>query len=184
MSKTVERDKSDASDARICQLLQELRELWKVRQTEINEQWVRTLPFADYVVDRWEKARILGFGKRSSIYDSSIVIGDVNVDEHTWIGPFTLLDGSGGLTIGSYCSISTGVQIYSHDTTKWAISGGTAPYEYAPTTIENNCYIGPNTIISKGVTIGEGSIIGANSYVDHSWPKGSRIAGNPADSIR
>ena len=78
---------------------------------EVDKKWKRTLPFGDYFVDRWEKANELGFGKGTSIYDSAIVIGDVKVGENTWIGPNVILDGSGGLQIGSWCSISAGVQI-------------------------------------------------------------------------
>ena len=110
-----------------------------------------SLPFGDYIVDRWEKAKNLGFGEGSSIYDSAIVIGDVKVGKNTWIGPFTVLDGTGGLEIGDTCSISAGVQIYTHDTVEWAISGGKHPKEQAPVQIGNRCYIGPNSIISKGV---------------------------------
>lgn len=89
-------------------LLSELKNLWLARRREVTEKFNRTLPFADYIVDRWEKARELGFGEGASIYDSSLVLGDVKVGHDTWIGPFfTVLDGSGsGLTIGSHCSMS------------------------------------------------------------------------------
>jgi acetyltransferase-like isoleucine patch superfamily enzyme len=159
--------------------IDELRDDWKQLQKEIHSQWKRTLPFGDYIVDRWEKARLLGFGRGSSIYDSSLVFGDVKVGENTWIGPFTILDGSGGLEIGQYCSISAGVQIYSHDSVKWALSGGQEKYELAPTKIGSRCYIGPNTIIVKGVTIGDGCIIGANSLVLSEIPAGRKAFGNP-----
>lgn len=142
-------------------------------------QWQRCLPFADLLVDRWEKAKALGFSEGVSIYDSSYVFGDVKVGAHTWIGPFTILDGSAGLTIGSHCSISAGVQIYTHDSVHWAVSGGKVPYEYAPVAIGDNCYIGPNAIIAKGVTIGSGSIIGAGSLVLHSIPANSKAYGSP-----
>ena len=57
-----------------------------------------------------------------------LVIGDVKVGSHTWIGPNVILDGSGGgLEIGDYCSIDAGAQIYTHDTVMWAISGGQVP---------------------------------------------------------
>src|SRR3954469_179483 len=93
----------------------QLKAFWQQRREDVHARFERTLPFGDYVVDRWEKARLLGFGEGSSIYDSALVIGAVEVGAHSWIGPGTVLDGSGGLRIGAYCSISAGVQIYSHD---------------------------------------------------------------------
>jgi acetyltransferase-like isoleucine patch superfamily enzyme len=160
-------------------MYKKLLQFWSIRQQEVNERWGRTLPFGDYVVDRWDKARLLGFGKGASIYDSAVVFGNVTVGCNTWIGPFTVLDGSGGLSIGSNCSISAGVQIYTHDSVKWAVSGGAAPYEQASTVIGDNCYIGPNTIIAKGVTVGNGCIIGANSLVLQDIPSGKKAFGTP-----
>lgn len=145
----------------------------------MDRQYRRTLPFADYIVDRWEKARALGFGEGTSIYDSVLVLGDVRVGPKTWIGPFCVLDGSGGLKIGANCSISAGAQIYSHDSVRWAVSGGKEPYSYAPTQIGDECYIGPNVVISKGVTIGRNCIIGANSLVIENVPDGMKAAGTP-----
>lgn len=161
-------------------LLAQLKQFWLIRQQEVNQHFNRTLPLADYVVDRWEKARILGFGEGSSIYDCSLVLGDVQVGEHTWIGPFTILDGSGdSLVIGSHCSISAGVQIYTHDTVARSLSGGKAPIVTAPTKIGSNCYIGPNTVIAKGVTIGDGVVIGAHSLVLKDIPARSKAFGTP-----
>lgn len=161
------------------ELLAGLRELWRSRREEVHARYRRSLPLGDYIVDRWEKGRTLGFGDGASVYDSVLVLGDVRVGRETWIGPFVVLDGSGGLEIGSHCSISAGVQIYSHDSVRWAISGGTAPYERARTTIGDRCYVGPNTVVAKGVAIGDGCIIGANSLVLHDVPAGSRAFGSP-----
>lgn len=161
-------------------LLSDLKNLWLVRRSEVSEKFNRTLPFADYIVDRWEKAKALGFGEGTSIYDSSLVLGDVKVGHDTWIGPFTVLDGSGGgLTIGSHCSISAGVQIYTHDTVDRSLSGGVAPVVHARTAIGSNCYIGPNAVIAKGVTIGDRVVIGANSLVLNDIPAGMKAFGTP-----
>lgn len=164
-------------------MLDQLKEFFRGRRDEVHRRWNRTLPLGDYVVDRWEKARLLGWGEGTSVYDSCLVLGDVRVGAKTWIGPFTVLDGSGGLEVGDNCSISAGVQVYSHDSVQWAVSGGVAPYEYRPTRIGSRCYIGPNTVIAAGVTIGDGAVIGANSFVRGDVQAGMKAAGSPCRVI-
>lgn len=158
----------------------QLREMYVSLRREMTEKWQRCLPLAEMLSDRWEKAAYLGFGAGSSIYDSSYVYGDVQVGMDTWVGPNTILDGSGGLVIGDHCSISAGVQIYTHDSVDWATSGGKAGITRQPVVIGSYCYIGPNTIIAKGVTIGDGCVIGAMSLVLSDIPAGSKAWGNPA----
>lgn len=170
-------------DPRQTELFKALTELWNMLQADENDKRHRTLSFSDYLVDRWERARLLGFGKGTSIYDSSLVYGDVKVGDHAWIGPFTILDGTGGLEIGSYCSISAGVHIYTHDTVRWAVTAGKAKRETQPTKIGSRCYIGPNTIVAKGVTIGDGCIIGATSLVLNDIPRNSKAYGTPCKVV-
>ncbi len=159
---------------------------WELHQElrqEIKTRWNRAVPYADELFDRWERASFLGFGEGASIYDSSLILGDVKVGEDTWVGPFTILDGQGGLMIGRNCSISAGVQIYTHDTVKWALTGGKAEHESHPVQIEDCCYIGPMSIVSKGVTIGKHSVVGANSFVNKDVPPFSIAVGSPARLI-
>lgn len=161
-------------------LFASLRAFWRDRRSDLDARWHRTLPFGDYVVDRWEKAQALGWGEGASVYDNVLVLGDVHVGANTWIGPNTILDGSGGLTIGDWCNVSAGAQIYTHDTVRHVLSGGEAVAERAPTVIGNRVYLGPNVVVSKGVTIGDGCVIGANSLVTHDIPGGSKAWGTPA----
>jgi acetyltransferase-like isoleucine patch superfamily enzyme len=165
---------------RLDTLFRDLQALHVRRRGEILQDFVRSVPLADELTDRWERARFLGFGEGSSIYDSCLVIGAVQVGVHTWIGPQTILDGSGGLSVGDYCSISAGVQLYSHDTVAWALSGGRRERTLAPTSVGNCCYLGPNVIVAKGVAIGNHCLIGANSLVNRSLPSNTIAVGTPA----
>lgn len=54
----------------------------------------------------------------------------------------------------------------------------------APIVIEDDVFIGMNCLILKGVTIGQGTVIGAGSVVTKSVPACVIVAGNPARVIR
>jgi acetyltransferase-like isoleucine patch superfamily enzyme len=155
-----------------------LRAFFHLQRKTIREKFNRVLPFGDYVSDRWEKAEFLHFGENSSIYDSSLVYGDVQVGRNVWIGPFTILDGSGGLlTIGDNCHISAGVQIYTHDTVDHVLHDGAITK--GAVTIGSRCYIGPNSVIAKGVSIGDNVVVGANSFVNKDIASNNKGFGTP-----
>jgi acetyltransferase-like isoleucine patch superfamily enzyme len=154
-------------------LLSELR-------AEMKQKFKRHVSLQDLLSDRWETARFYGFGEGSSCYNNVLILGDVRVGAHTWIGPNVILDGSGGLTIGDHCDISAGAQLYTHHTVERVTSRGERPVQYAPTTIGSGVYIGPNCVIQMGVTIGDGAVIGAMSFVNRDVPAHSRVAGVPA----
>lgn len=155
----------------------------KLLRGYMAKRWDRNLPVGELLSDRWARAKELGFGRDSSIYDSAIVLGEVEVGESTWIGPQVILDGTGGLKIGAFCSISAGVQIYSHDSVQWSLSRGKLPMEHAATSIGSRCYLGPGVIVSKGVKIGEGAVIGAGSVVLSDIPAGMKAVGTPCKVI-
>jgi len=53
-----------------------------------------------------------------------------------------------------------------------------------PVYIDNNCWIGFNVIILKGVRIGEGAVVAAGSVVTKDIPAFTLVGGNPARHIR
>ncbi len=50
--------------------------------------------------------------------------------------------------------------------------------------VEENCWLGTNVVIDGNITIGRGSVVGANSVVRHSLPPFSVAVGAPAKIVR
>lgn len=171
-------------DADIKQLHEQLIRLHHHLREQTQAEYQRINPFYEDLFD-WKERGAYRFGpdKNITLYNTATVVGDVEVGENTWIGPYSSLDGTGGLKIGRFCSISAAVHIVSHDTVKWALTGGKAPYEYAPIVIGDCCFIGTGAMITKGVTIGHHCVIGANAVVTKDIPDYSIAVGAPARVI-
>ena len=172
--------KLTGEESKILQILITLQSKFR---SHSYKNYKRINPFFEDIADWKQKGKYWTGKDNITIYDSATLNGDVQIGENTWIGAFCSLDGTGGLTIGKNCSISASVYLLTHDTVKWAISGGKHPYEYAAVSIGDNCFIGTNSIILKGVTLGKGCVVGAGSVVTKSFPENSKIAGNPAKKI-
>jgi acetyltransferase-like isoleucine patch superfamily enzyme len=93
------------------------------------------------------------------------------------------------IKIGSGCLLGADVTIVDTDFHPIRPAEGR---RYAPpperrsshaVSIQNNVFIGTGATILKGVTVGQGSVIGAQSVVAHDVPEFSIVAGNPARVI-
>lgn len=154
------------------------------QDAQLREHWKRSLPLGDTLDDRWGRAERLGFAEGASIYNSTVVLGDVKVGEGTWVGPFVVLDGyHSPLSIGAWNTVCAGVQIYTHDSVRWALSGGQAEYDHSPTSIGDRCYLGPNVVVARGVTVGDMAVVGANAFVNRNVEERTVVAGAPAKPI-
>jgi len=167
-------------DERVDEWLVLIREFLSVLARRKKRLFDRRVSVGDLLTERGENAAAYGFGNGSTMYDNALVLGDVRVGKNTWIGPGCILDGSGGpLEIGDWCSISAGVQIYTHNTVKRSISLGELPVDCASTKIGHGVYIGPNSIVQMGVSIGDKAVVGANSLVNRNIPSGVKAFGSP-----
>ena len=123
--------------------------------------------------------------------NSQVIIGD-----NTFIGASTIICAK-SISIGNDVLISWGCTIVDHnshslhsslrlnDVANWM--KGYKNWEHVqitPITIQNKVWLGFNVIVLKGVTIGEGSIVGAGSVVTKDIPPYTIVAGNPARVIR
>lgn len=91
------------------------------------------------------------------------------------------------IDIGDNVLITKGVTFLTHDSGNWVFRHKDRykkTMKFGRIKIEKNCYIGTRTIIMPGVTIGEGSIIGAGSIVTKDISPGSVAAGVPAKYIK
>jgi acetyltransferase-like isoleucine patch superfamily enzyme len=112
------------------------------------------------------------------------VVGEPTVGEGTWIGAFTVIDASGGLTIGRGCDISSGVHIYTHSSARRCVSGRRfAEVERRPVTIGDHVFVGAGAIINMGVTIGDEAVVGAGAVVTADVPARAIVGGVPARQI-
>lgn len=97
------------------------------------------------------------------------------------------------IEIGSNVLIASNVQIYTatHPTAvkermaqEWSEGKAICNTYALPVRIEDNTWIGGGAILLPGVTIGEGSVIGAGSVVTRSVPQGCVAVGNPCRVIK
>ncbi|WP_051639708.1 DapH/DapD/GlmU-related protein [Cellulomonas sp. URHE0023] len=112
------------------------------------------------------------------------VVGTPQIGAGTWIGAFTVVDGSGGLTIGEGCDISSGVHIYTHSSVRRCVSGRRfTEVERKPVSIGDRVFIGANAVVNMGVTIGDEAVVGAGAVVTTDVAPRTVVAGVPARAV-
>ena len=125
------------------------------------------------------------FGNRVSIQENVLINanrGHVTIGDNSWLGPFSLVYGNGGVEIGcnvmvaSHCAINT----VSHNFSKTDIPMNAQGTYCDPVIIEDDVWIGTAAVILQGVRIGYGSIIGAGAVVTKSIEPLSIALGVPA----
>lgn len=87
------------------------------------------------------------------------------------------------ITIGNNCAITNGVRIFTHGGARVARMKYPDFDVFGKVTIGDWVYIGTNSLIMPGVTIGDGALIAAGSVVTKSIPSGVVVGGNPAKII-
>ena len=109
------------------------------------------------------------------------IVGEPVVGSGTWIGAFTVIDASGGLTIGAGCDDSGTAEIYTHSTARRCVSGRRYPdVDRAPVVIGDRVYLGAGAIVQMGVTIGDEAVVAAGAVVTADVPPRTMVAGIPA----
>jgi acetyltransferase-like isoleucine patch superfamily enzyme len=86
--------------------------------------------------------------------------------------------------IGNNVAIAPGVTFITHDGASFVFRDEFPALRYfGKITIEDNCFIGGGSMITAGVRIGKGSIVGPLSVVLRDVKPGSMVIGNPAIQV-
>lgn len=112
--------------------------------------------------------------------------GRIVIEEGVGISNATLVSDE-SITIGAYSNLGGGVKVYDtdfHSLDSHVRLNGDADIKSMPIVIGKRVFVGGHSIILKGVTIGDDSVIGAGSVVAKNVPAGEIWAGNPARFIR
>jgi acetyltransferase-like isoleucine patch superfamily enzyme len=131
-------------------------------------------------------------GNNSRIDDFCIVSGNIKIGRHVHITPQCLLaGGEKGIFIEDFCTLAYGVKIFtqSDDYSGEFMVNSTIPREFkkeykAKINILRQTIIGAGSIIMPGVTLGEGTSIGAMSLILSSTDSWSIYFGVPGKMIK
>jgi acetyltransferase-like isoleucine patch superfamily enzyme len=125
--------------------------------------------------------------------------GDIEIGEWCFVGPGSRIWSAASIRIGNRVLISHNVNV--HDSDSHPLDAAERHEQYveivqsghprqagsiraAPVVIGDDAWIGFNSTVLKGVTIGPGAIVAAGSVVTGDVPPWSVVAGNPATVVR
>lgn len=149
------------------------------------ETLLASLPNGPFYLLRvwWWQRKGYAIGKRTVIHRNVYFLGSVTVGNGTSISNNCFLNGcEAGIRIGDKVMIAPNCVLvaFDHDYRDLSIPMIDQPWINAPIEIEDDVWIGANCTITKGVRLGRGSIVGANSVVTKDVEPYAIVGGVPA----
>ena len=126
------------------------------------------------------------------LYQRNIIVarygGKIEIGEHCGISGSTIYSWN-SIEIGNHTRIGANCKIIDNDfhPVELEYRHKSLNEEYtrrSPIVIGDDCFIGMNSIILKGTTLGNNVIVGAGSVVHGKFPDNVIIAGNPAKIVK
>ena len=126
-------------------------------------------------------------GQQSTIEDYCVVnngVGDVLVGANSRVGIGSILIGP--VSVGNQVIIAQHVVIsgLNHGYQDIHVPIRLQPVNILPVVLDDECWVGSNSVITAGVQIGKHAIVAAGSVVTKNVPAFSVVAGNPARVIK
>jgi acetyltransferase-like isoleucine patch superfamily enzyme len=137
------------------------------------------------------------------VFESSC--GQITVGDGVFINSGTMVISRSSVAIGNGVTIAWDCVIYDHDSHSLDYRDRIADHDQqlidfptgnmianknwdtvttAPIAIQDNAWLGFGVVVLKGVTIGEGAVVGARAVVTRDVPPWTIAAGNPARVVK
>ncbi len=134
-------------------------------------------PYTEITVDKGAK---LSIGKMFKMRDGSKLRvrkgAECMIGNHVSVNSNNVIACHEKIVVGDNVEFSPNVQIYDHDHDFRHSDGlSSLHYKTAPVVIGNNVWIGANSVILRGTTIGDDCVVGAGSVVKGDYPAGTVI---------
>ncbi len=110
-------------------------------------------------------------------------LGRISIGDYTIVNPGVRITSASSIDVGHSCMLAMNAYLSDanwHDVHHRIF----APGETAPIVLRDNVWVGDSALITKGVTVGENSIVGAWSVVTKDVPDNVIVAGNPAKIVK
>ncbi|WP_166647975.1 DapH/DapD/GlmU-related protein [Hymenobacter sp. UV11] len=136
------------------------------------------------------KTRFATCGNNVDIHLSCNILAPayLSIGNNSSVGAYTTIFAGFGVSIGKNCLISTNCGISSVNHIQEAYiryEGDSAEATGSkPVIIGDNVWLGMNTCVLPGITIGDNSIVGAGSVVTKNIPSNEIWVGNPARFVK
>jgi len=108
----------------------------------------------------------------------------LSIGKETYVGRSVLFDLKERIEIGERATVAMRCAFITHTNAGPSRVSKTLPVSAAPIRINDDAYLGANTTVLQGVSIGEQAVVGAGSVVLHDVPSFTLAAGNPCRAIR
>lgn len=124
----------------------------------------------DVAIDDW-----------TTLHDRCLVLSGhgVTIGQHCWFGQNTIIDGTGGITIGNGVRVGMYSQLWSHVAAGEQIEGCTL-FGKRSVVIEDDVWLVGSCIVASGITIARRTVALIGSNITRSTTPGVVIAGSPA----
>ncbi len=139
------------------------------------------------------RGTLISIGANSRVYAFAMIkavggSGDVVIGERCHINPQCVLYSGNGIRLGNAVLLAPGVMLMPSNHAFSRLDLPILDQEFMPSkggiTIEDDVWIGANSVVLDGVTIGRGAIVAAGSVVSRSIPAGEIWGGVPAIFLR